>query len=440
MEKNVSRRSFLLGASAVLTSAALAACVAPPAAQPAASGGAAAPAAEGVTVIFHDRLGSHADWHKSRVALFEEQNPGIKLQIDEIPAAEMYPKVYSLAAGGGLGDIVWTYLNTTLEHLKKGVVAPLDDLIASTGYDLKPFWPATIQVLTLGGKLYAIPNHGHFGTVAYYYNKKLYEEAGVAEPNPDWTIEDLVEGAKKITKAPDTFGFRAQGGGDEHLPSYLRIFGGDTMNPEGTKALFADDKSKQGLKWLYDLKETHKVDSCLCGDQVRENFVAGKLGCYNWTTGFVAEFVKVKDWTFEWGVTVAPKSMDGNRGSQVSGGSFCLTPASKHPAETFKVLTFFATKEDGIQHVLGGAGSPGARDDVWTSKELNDFNPIFGEIIKAYPNGATPWYYPANARTSEFAETRDNNLQAIWTKGIEFDAGVEQVQQLCQEVLDKESL
>jgi ABC-type glycerol-3-phosphate transport system substrate-binding protein len=168
--------------------------------------------------------------------------------------------------------------------------------------------------------------------------------------------------------------------------------------------------------------------------------VAGTLGCYNWTPGFVAEFVKVTDWSFEWGVTVAPKGPDGTRGSQVSGGSFCLTPASKHPNETFKVLEFFATKEDGIQHVLGGAGSPGARNDVWTSQELNDFNSIYGEIIKAYPDGAPPWYYPANGRASEFAETRDNNLQAIWTNEVEFDAGVEQVQELCQEVMDKEPL
>ena len=60
--------------------------------------------------------------------------------------------------------------------------------------------------------------------------------------------------------------------------------------------------------------------------------------------------------------------------------------------------------------------------------------------LKAYPDGATPWYYPANGRASEFAETRDNNLQAIWTNEVEFDAGVEQVQELCQEVMDKEPL
>ena len=81
-DQKLSRRRFLLGSSAVTAGALLAACVAAPSAQPAAeSGGAAAPSSEPVTILFHSRLGSHADWHKSRVALFEEQNPGIKPQI-----------------------------------------------------------------------------------------------------------------------------------------------------------------------------------------------------------------------------------------------------------------------------------------------------------------------------------------------------------------------
>lgn len=441
LDKPISRRAFLLGSSAVVTGAMLSSCVAPggqTGAQP--GGGQAAPGEEAITIVFHTRLGSHADWHKQRQPLFEEQYAPLKLQIDEIPADEMITKLYALRASGQLGDVVWTYLNTTLEHVKKDVVIALDDIVAARGFDLTPYWPAIIEVLTIEGSLRGVPNHGHYGTVAFYYNKNLYQESGVPEPNPDWTVEELVEGAKSITKAPDVYGFRAQGGGAEHMPQYLRTFGGDVMNREGTQALLTNEKSIQGLRWLYDLQHTYQVDPCLCGDQVRETFVAGQLGCYNWTTGFVAEFNKITDWKFEWGVTVAPKGPDGIRGSQVSGAAFCVTTTSKHPNEAFNVLEFYSTKEDGIEHVFGGAGSPGTREDVWTSPELNEFNPIFGQIMAAYPDGALPWHYPANARTSEFTSVMDNNLRAIWTEQVGFDEGVELTQELLQEVLDKESL
>jgi len=441
-DQKFSRRRFLIGSSAVATGAMLAAC-AVPAGQPATqqSGSDAAPSAEGTTIVFHSRLGSHADWHKSRVALFEEQNPGIKLQIDELDGAEMYPKIYAMAAGGNLGDVVWTYLNTVTEHLQKGVVAPHDDIIASTGFDTSVFWPAIMQALSVDGKIYGIPNHGHYGTVVYYFNKDLYEAAGADLPNVDWTTDDLVAGAMKTTNAPETWGFRAVQG-SEHTPSYLRMFGGELLSEDGTQCLLGSEESMAALRWIYDLKATHQVDPCICGDQVRENFVAGKVGAYNWTPGFVAEFSKVTDWTFEWDVTAAPIGPTGVRGSQVSGAGFCMTPpaAEKHPNEAFKVLDFFSTKEDGVEHVFGGAGSPGTRDDVWDDEKLNGFNHIYGTLRAAFPEGPQVWRFPANARTSEFHDVLLNNLQAVWTDQVGFDEGVEMTLELCQEVLDKEPL
>jgi len=339
-----------------------------------------------------------------------------------------------------LGDIVWTYLNSVTEHVKKGVVAPHDDLVASTGFDKSVFWPAIIQALTVDGKLYGIPNHGHYGTVVYYFNKDLYEASGADLPNMDWTADDLVAGAQKITKAPDTWGFRSQQG-SEHTPSYVRMFGGEVLSEDGTKCLLGEEKAVQALKWIYDLKATYQVDPCICGDQFRENFVAGKVGAFNTTPGLVAEFNKVKDWAFTWDVTPAPLGPDGTtRGSQVSGAGFCMTPpaSEKHPNETFKVLEFFSTKEDGVEHVFGGAGSPGPRDDVWADEKLNSFNHIYNDIRTAYPEGPKPWLFPANARTAEFNDAMVNNLQAIWTDQVGFDEGLEQTIALCQEILDKE--
>jgi ABC-type glycerol-3-phosphate transport system substrate-binding protein len=440
-DQKFSRRRFLVGSSAVAAGAVLAACTAT-GGQPATQAGEdAAPDAEGTTIVFHSRLGSHADWHKQRVPLFEEQNPGVKLQIDELDGAEMYAKIYALAAGGNLGDIVWTYLNTVTEHLQKGVIAPVDDIIASRNFDTSVFWPSILQALSVDGKLYGIPNHGHYGTVVYYYNKDLYEASGADVPTSEWTTDDLVSGAMKVTNAPETWGFRATQG-SEHTPSYLRMFGGELLSEDGTQCLLGSEESMQAMRWIYDLKASHQVDPCICGDQIRENFVAGKVGAFNTTPGLVAEFNKVTDWAFEWDVTAAPIGPSGVRGSQVSGAGFCMTPpaAEKHPNEAFAVLDFFSTKEDGVEHVFGGAGSPGTRDDVWDDEKLNGFNHIYGTLRAAFPEGPSVWRFPANARTSEFHDVLINNLQAIWTDQVGFEEGLETTLALCQEVLDKDPL
>lgn len=446
--RRLNRRQFLSGSLTLMGSLALAACAAPAApsassgAEPAAAGG-AAPAEEPIELLFHSRLGSHADWHKSRVALFEEQHPGLKLTIDELDGGEMYTKVYALSASGTVGDVVWTYLNNPPEHKAKGVMIPLDDIVAAKDYDLSPFWESLLAAVSLNGQLHAIPNHGHYGTTAYYINRTLIEESGMAVPDSSWTVDDLLAVAQATTAAPEVWGMRASGTGQEHIPSYLRTFGGDAINEEGTKSMFDQEGTAAGLRFLYDLQHTNEVDPCLCGDQIHENFVAGTVAIYNTTTGRVGQYnnmAKAGDLKFEWDAIVSPIGPDGVRGSQVSAAAFCVTGNSKHPSEAFDVLTFYATKEDGIEHVLFGAGSPGGRKDVWESEELNAIHGIFRTHQQLYPEGPRKWHRPANARTTEFVDTMNNNLQAIWTDAVGFDEGVALVHELVQEVLDKDSL
>ena len=447
VQRKLTRRGFLAG-SLLLGGAALVACT--PAAQPtAAPKEEATPAPkkeeatpapkEAVTLKFHDRAGSHCDWHKKREALFEQQNPGLKIEFDEIPGDHI-AKQYALAASGTIGDIVWCYNNAATEAVRKGVPLPINDIIAAEKFDTSVFWKTIIDSFTVDGKLYGVPNHGHFGTIVYYHNEDMFKEAGVPLPTPTWTVEDLVAGAQKMTKAPDVWGLRTNGAAGEFMPSYLRMFGGEMFDPEGTKCLFDSAGSKAAIKWLYDLKFTYKVDPCICGDNTRDNFVAGKVGIYHWTPGYAAEFTLIKDWKFKWNAMVAPSGPNGARGSQVSGAAFCVTKASKHPTEAFQVLKFFSTLEDAVEHVWGGAGSPGARQDAWTSQRLNDFHPIYKTIMATYPDGPKPYYYPKNGRLSEFNTTEDAALQAIWTGKVGVDEGVAQLQKTCQEILDREQI
>lgn len=441
--RNVSRRQFLTGSLAFTGALALSACAAPAAPTASEGGEAMAPAEEMITILFHTRLGTHADWHISRKELFEEQNPGLKLEIDELPGNEMYTKIYVLSASGTVGDVVWTYLNNPPEHKAKGVLIPLDDIIAAKDFDLSEFWDALLDALTLDGELHAIPNHGHYGTTAYYHNKTLMEEAGVEPPDTEWTTADLVTIAAAVTAPPEVWGMRSSGTGQEHIPSYLRIFGGDVLNEEGTKSLLDQEESVAGLRWLYDLQHTHEVDPCQCGDETVNNFVAGTVGIHNTTTGLIGRYTNMRnegEIEFDWDAVVGPVGPTGLRGSQVSAAAFGITGNSEHPSEAFQVLDFYSTKEDGIEHVFFGAGSPGGRKDVWESEELNSIHPIFRMHQEIYPNGPRKWHRPANARTQEFVNTLNNNLQAIWTEAAEFDEGVELTHELVQEVLDKEAL
>jgi len=95
--RSVSRRRLLAGTVAAAGALVLSVCR--PARAPGSGGDeAAASSTKPVTILFHTRLGTHADRHISRKALFEEQNPGIAFEFD--PLSEGWLEILRLVTRG----------------------------------------------------------------------------------------------------------------------------------------------------------------------------------------------------------------------------------------------------------------------------------------------------------------------------------------------------
>ena len=119
-------------------------------------------------------------------------------------------------------------------------------------------------------------------------------------------------------------------------------------------------------------------------------FAMGKLAMHNTTPGLVAEYKKPgqTEVTFPVGIALFTKGKDGKRGTQASGSGMGLTKTDKQAA-VWEWLKFVSNKDNGVEQVFGGAGSPGGRTDVWNDpKLLKERDPIYSTVIKAYPQGA----------------------------------------------------
>ena len=81
-----------------------------------------------------------------------------------------------------------------------------------------------------------------------------------------------------------------------------------------------------------------------------------------------------------------------------------------HQAEVWEWLKTLTNKENGVAQVFGGAGSPGGRTDVWNDPKMLSFDPIYSNIIKAYPNGSGSITWPANNRRVDLVKAIDDNL------------------------------
>jgi multiple sugar transport system substrate-binding protein len=202
MAKHRNRLAMLLVVALALL---ISACTVP--VPPPADGGAApATSTEGeeVTTITWAMWGSPAEieTHQRVADAFMEEHPEIKVEIASEPWSDYFTKMSTLWATGDpsvIPDVL--FLSPVINYAADGVLENLDPYIEAAGYDLQDYWPALLEWATYEGSVYGFPRD--IGLVVLYYNKDIFDEAGVPYPDESWTWDDLLAAAEQLTVVED---------------------------------------------------------------------------------------------------------------------------------------------------------------------------------------------------------------------------------------------
>lgn len=126
---------------------------------------------------------------------------GIQTKISVVKWNEYWTMLEAGAQGGSLPDVFWMHSNESERYMSNDMLLDLTDKIKGSEKIKVENYPEDIWGLyTYQDHYYAVPKD--VDTIALWYNKKLFDEAGLAYPTADWTWDDLTEAAKKLTK-PD---------------------------------------------------------------------------------------------------------------------------------------------------------------------------------------------------------------------------------------------
>lgn len=419
-QKGLSRRDFLRVSSMSVAGLALAACAVPTAAPSGeAAGGEAAPAGEKVTIRFHARIGQQEDTlYDMQIPKFMEENPDIEIVKESFPGEEYNTKVSTMLAGNTLGDAAWSALGgATINFMwAQGIVAPIDDLVASSNVDLSQWYEGCIKAITVEGNLLGLPFKSHPGLAVIYYNETAFEAAGLDLPKAGWTQEQQVEMAKALTKSdatPPFYGFLPGVGSIwKTLVTLSRAFGTELLNEDGTKFQLNSELGVQAITWLYDLFQTHKVaptPAQMVGGG-NDMWIANSLGMYQGGTSVSVTGGTIGD-AFKWMVAPNAVGPGGVGGSDYEVDAYTVTTASQHPNEAFKWVQYLCSKDSGIQLGLIG-GTVGGRPDVYGSEELLKFP--FRVVFKEIMDNAMNSRITANWRQSEAETALAQLTQPLW--------------------------
>ncbi len=172
-------------------------------------------------------------------------------------------KVLAAIAGGNPPDIAYLYGSWAANIATTSALAGLNNYIAhDPSFNWSDFWAVERQVATVKGQIIGVP--ALVDNLALVYNKKLFAQAGLAPPTPNWTWTDFANAAQKLTNpAKKQFGWAYVNDGSEDTVwrfwAMLWQAGGTILAPGNKQAAFDSPAGVNAMTYLQNLSRKQSV-------------------------------------------------------------------------------------------------------------------------------------------------------------------------------------
>ena len=287
---------------------------------------------------------AHVEMYDNLLASYKDENPNTNIEVITATYGEFTEKVTAMIATGNPPDITWWAEDSLAYFADSGYFYELDDAISSWGdeWDINDFYPSTLEAGQWNGKQYALP----FSTPApvLYYNKGLFDDAGLDYPDESWTWDDFDYAVSQLSKgegAEKVYGIDNlldKGKEWQSLLNLIRSYGGDFMNDDLTKCVINSEESARALN-LY-MNWVNEGYSTKPGTDAP--FEQNRVGMFIGWQSFNARFSGVEGLDYD--ITFVPQ---GPAGRQLRGGyaGLVVMKTTEFPDESFDLLRFITSQE-----------------------------------------------------------------------------------------------
>jgi raffinose/stachyose/melibiose transport system substrate-binding protein len=297
---------------------------------------------------------------------FEEQNPGIKIELQTAPVDQFETVIKTKLASGDAPDIFTVFAGTKKDSfVKAGYLMDLSN---------EP-WVARLtdsakEIASKDGKVYGLPNRQNL--IGVIYNKKIFNELGIAVPN-NW--DEFLAACEKIKNAgltPLGLGLK-----DQYVTQLIPYAMAPSAiyrdNPDFDKNMYAGSQTFTGSPWeqmmqdyvgLNDKGYFNKDTLGTSNDQVIQMMAAEDIAMTVTLHGRIAA-LRTANPNLELGMFPLPYVSAGEPVWVSSMPSLygSIYAKTEHPAEAKKYLEFLASPEI-AQFVLNSVVSFSVFKDV----------------------------------------------------------------------------
>ena len=283
------------------------------------------------------RMNQH--WIKS----FEAKYPNIKINPIHVPAGQgVASKILTMLAGGTPPDVMYIWPEAFPEFSRKKILLPLNKFLERDGINIDRWFPQLIEPYKSGDKIYGLPRSWH--PYILYYNKNLFDEAGIPYPDETWTWEDVIEYGKKLTRDRNGDGIIDQFA-IANIPYPILVWSSGGSFFKDGKPTFDAPGTIEGLQLARDLIWKYKIsptpEQLKTVQSAEDMFFTGRVAMFGLGIWAVPRFREIK--TFQWDITIMPKGKV-RRTLLVTAG-WGISAKSKHPDEAWEFVKYLSGEE-----------------------------------------------------------------------------------------------
>jgi len=303
---------------------------------------------------------------------FQTAYPNVTVSFEPVPQ-DYGTKLLAEFASGSAPDVFQVGDGDAAKFQALGATTNLDDFIkGSNGFDPSIMFPAIFDFGKIGGTTYYLTKD--YSPLVLYYNKDLFQKAGVDAPTAKWTWDDLLKAAQKLTVdangndstsanfdatniqqwgiwMPDSWGDTAW---ERGILPVIYQNGGSEVSPDGktTTGYMNSDANVAALQWYVDLfKKYHvavsKTDySSFSGADLFSTQQVAMMWTGTWPmNGYEKGDSALK---FNWGTNMLPAGPKGNANALCWAG-FAIYSGSQNKDLAWTFLKFIAADGQGAK-------------------------------------------------------------------------------------------
>ncbi|USK56429.1 sugar ABC transporter substrate-binding protein [Cytobacillus solani] len=360
---------------------------------------------------------------------FNEKYPDIKVKTEITPYGQYFQKLETAATGSALPDVMWMNGAHVNQYADGKVILPLTDLAKKDNYSLDNYPESLIELYTVNEDIYGIPKD--LDTTGLWYNKKIFDEAGVPYPDDTWDWDKLKEVAKKLTnKEKGIWGYAALMGNQGGYYDFIWQNGGYIISKDGKSVGFDQPEAIEALKYNVSFIEEglSPTQAQMTETAASELFSSGKIAMMFDGPWMVPEYKKNPDVD----VAVVPKGKQ--RAVAIHGLANVIAANTKHKDAAWKFVQFLGSKEAAEIFAATGTVIPAynGTQDAW-KQAVPTIN------LQAFIDGieySVP--LPSVKSTGEIWQYEIDVLKKAWSEEVSVEDAVKELTKKANESLSNE--